>query len=247
MDNEISIYSLGGYKSYLEFAKQNPSDSDIGKIVYYYNIYEDELPKVLKGKRITDKNPSAATYNARTLDWNKDFKADTEHLPLSINPLNDDEEYLIFKAKKRPCLIIGTIDAIDVTGFPPGTQQNKAVNSFKKSYLLAPIFSCSNGTKTTSFGPYITAQIQALLYEQFFHIPKHPNDRIIKNDSIIRLDRSFCCRGLKTSDYIKLDNQVLHLIKQHLALFYNHKESISDDFVTLREMLKELYEDAYNI
>lgn len=244
MDNEINIYSLGGYDSYIEYTKQHPSDSDIGKIVYYYNIYEDELPKVLKGKRVNEKNPSAATYNARTLNWDKDFKADTEHLPLSIDTLNDDEEYLLFKAKKRPCLIMGSFDALDITGFPEGIQKNKAINSFKKSYLLAPIYSCSSSTKTTSFGPYITAQIQALLFEQFFYIPKHDKGIIINNHSVIRLDRSFWARGLKTDNYIKLDNNVLHLIKQQIALFYNHEKSVTSDFTDLRKMFKELYDEA---
>lgn len=103
---------------------------------------------------------------------------------------------------------------------------------------------CSSGTKTTSFRPFITAQIKALLYKQFFYLPKHSGNKIIKNDSIIRLDRTFWCRSLDKKNYIKLENDVLDLIKQHFALFYDHKESITKDFLELRNDFKDLYDEA---
>lgn len=228
----------------------NPYTSDdkfIGKILYHYSLYEDNNNvKVLKGQRKDSTNPSEAIYSAKILDWSKDFQEDTRHLPLTVGDCQDDEEYLIFKAKKRPVIILAEKSALDVNEIPSGVQRNKATNSFKKSYLVAPIFSCSSGEKTTSFGPFLTAKIQALFLPHFFYLM--PTHKIIKNHSIVRLDKMFWTNNLNiSSNNINLNDEVLKILYYQFKLAYDLENHPNEDIKALEEILQEQYNKQYKI
>lgn len=228
--------------SFLGAAYDDKSNSIIGKILYHYSIYEDnQNVKVLKGKRKDSANPSVATYEARNLNWDLDFKEDNTYLPLTIGDCNDDEEFLIFKAKKRPVIILAEKNALDVSKIPEGVQRNKANNAFKKSYLLAPIFSCSSGEKTTSFGPFLTAEVKSMLHDSFIYLPSHTK-RIITNPSVIRLDKMFWSNNINlNSKDIQLSVPILNVIFFQIKSLYNLSTEKYDDIKEMIEMLRQIH------
>lgn len=231
---ENTIYSLID-------AYDNKSNHNKGKIVYHYSIYEDAQAKVLKGERQNNQNPSKAKYESRPIDWSIDFKEDSRHLPLTIGSCNDDEEYLVFKAKKRPVIILAEKEALDVSKIPEGVQRNKANNAFKKSFLVAPIFSCSHGDKVTSFGPFITSQVKAMLHDNLFYIPQHES-KIILNPSIIRFDRIFWANNLNlNSSSIQLSKDTLNIIYFQLNVLFNLQSEKDSEIEEMINIVREVY------
>lgn len=227
--------------SFLGEAYDDKSNSIIGKILYHYSMYEDnQNVKVLKGKRKDSTNPSVATYEARNLDWDLDFKEDNTYLPLTTGGCNDDEEFLVFKAKKRPVIILAEKNALDVSKIPEGVQRNKANNAFKKSYLVAPIFSCSSGEKTTSFGPFLTAEIKSMLHDSFLYLP--PTKTIISNPSVIRLDKMFWSNNINfNSKDIQLSVPILNIIFFQIKSLYNLSSEKDNDIKEVIDMLREIH------
>jgi hypothetical protein len=218
--------------------------STIGTILYHYSLYEDnQTVKVLKGQRKNPQNPSVPQYESRNLNWDIDFKEDTTHLPLTIGDCSEDEEFLIFKAKKRPVIILGVKESLDVSKIPQGVQRNKANNAFRKSYLVAPIFSCSHGEKTTALGPFLTKEIKSMLHDSFLYLPPHPK-KIITNHSVIRLDKIFWTNNLNynpNSNYIHLSIPILNVIFFQIKSLFNLSGDNDSDIREMIDMLKQIH------
>ena len=148
----------------------------------------DEVPLVLDVERASPTEHEITRYEIRQIEKH-DFSSRERRLPIKRLNLEDTEELVVTKAKKRLAVIIASITSDRIDTLPDGTQKRLAKHLTKTTYLVAPLFSTSSMLEPGTFGPTLVARIRALQYPHFFCLPdkSHPG----RPRSIVRLDRVF--------------------------------------------------------
>jgi hypothetical protein len=161
----------------------------VGQIVYAPVSDTNPRHKVADVVRSNATAHDSAELRFRPVDDNTDFRQKPGRLPLAALQLGDTEELLVTKGKQRPCLVLAMSDGVPTSTLPEGAQRNKGQHAFHAVYCVAPLFSCSTGTKATAFGPVMAARIKCLMYPEFVYLTK--KEPALDCDSVARLDRIF--------------------------------------------------------
>ena len=129
----------------------------------------EEVPRVLDVDRASPADHKATTF--RVVQVDADHFKERQKLPVHGLRLGNTEEILITKAKRRPCVILSCLN----TRF----QDQRVLDEVRlKRHLqdcamtVAPIYSIATPDDTSGFQPIMTARIRALMYNQFFYLPK---------------------------------------------------------------------------
>ena len=164
-----------------------------------------------------------------------DFRRKKDRLPIAALSLGETEELLAIRAKKRPCVVIAKIDGVNPTSLPDGEQRKKALNAFDGMYLLAPIFSISNGFKETCFGSVMTARVRCMMYPEFVYAPE--SKPALESPGIIRLDRFFWSHLVACTEPcdIFLTKDILGVCWSQIQIM--NGVSPSDEYIELRGIL----------
>lgn len=196
-----------------------------------------EVPRILDVKRATPDEHWATEFEISEIN-NVHFKS-RERLPIKKLNLEESEELLIAKAKKRPAIIIAIVSTDGLKTLPDGVQKRMANHLEKCSYLVAPFYSVSSFLEPGTFGPILVARIRALQYLHFFCVPD-PNKPGVPG-SIIRLDRVFPTylgRGCESYRGLRLHEEPFEILLSQFSLLTGkgYREPL--------EMARELVQDA---
>lgn len=185
-----------------------------GRIVWHPVANLEEVPRVLEVERASPTEHYATNFQIAQMDVGH-FK-DKEKLPIKLLKLQGTEELLISKAKKRPCVVL----SLPNTGFADHSKRpeiSRKRHLWDGAVLLAPLYGIETAGDDRGFPPIMVARIKAMLYNQFFHVPKtcHLTRIGMSQESIIRLDRIFsalpAARAMHMEDY-RLSNEPLQLL-----------------------------------
>lgn len=104
-------------------------------------------------------------------------------LPVAAMPLNGNEVWVAYRAKRRPCLVLGT-SGIDV---PRGVTRGKPNHATAPTLLVAPFYGATAGAKRAGYNPEFIERVRRCEYPQFVwdHLP-HPSGE----ESVLRLDQA---------------------------------------------------------
>lgn len=232
-----SIYvsdDLSSLVTYYDTSRKSSSNIEVGQIVYTPVVYENRRQNVIEVQRSDSTSHNRTTHIFRPLVDETDFRK-KDRLPIAALSLGETEELLAIRAKQRPCLVIAKIDGVHPSTLPEGTQRNKALNAFDGMYLLAPIFSVSNGFKETCFGSVMTARVRCMMYPEFVYAP--PIKPALDVGGVIRLDRFFWSHLVAcTEPYdIFATQEILGVCWSQIQIMNGTKPS--DEYIELRDIL----------
>lgn len=142
-----------------------------------------------------------------------------QHPPNRSLDLQSDEEYLCFKAKKRPFISICPFYKIPVS--------NMVSKLFRRpATLLLPVYSLkdSEGRLKPHFTQTFYRNVASLRYNQLFFLPASTGAPI-KNESFIRFDRAFCFpRNYLEPTFAKLVEDVAEFLFEFFKAFLKQGE-----------------------
>lgn len=220
---------------YYDKSRKGGSTPDIGQIVFTPVTHNDRKPpQIADAKRSDPHSHTKADIVIRSINDKVDFRGKPDRLPLYAMSLQQTEELLVVRAKKRPCVVLARTDGVNHKTLPAG-QQGMALNAFGEAYLMAPIYSVSTAAKARSFGPVMTARVRCMMYPQFVYVPQ--SGLTIKDHGVIRLDRTFWSHLLGASE-----PQNLFLTTDTLGICWNQIRMLSGEapdtnYIELRELL----------
>lgn len=211
---------------------------DVGHFVWCPVPHLEEVPRILEVERASSETHYATRFRIVQMDGTH-FK-EKQKLPIKSLSLQDTEELLISKAKKRPCVVV----ACQNTKFndAAGTTELKGRKHLQDdSMILAPIYGTASLDDEKGFPPKMVARIRVFLYNQFFYLPKScPKNGIgIQKEGVVRLDRLFSAslnRGVVTMG-IRLTTEPLSLLMAVLRERFGAIEH--DNLKTVREILRD--------
>lgn len=239
MDQVDDISSLIDYYDKNRKASKNV---EVGQIVFTPVTFSDKRPHIFDINRESSISHNSAKHTIRLLNEKMDFKKKADRLPIHALSLGETEELFALKAKMRPCLVLAKIDGIDISSLPEGPQKNKALNAFNENYLLAPIYSVSNGFKTTMFGPIMTARIKCMMYPEFVYAPAYKD--VFKEPGVIRLDRMFWGHMIGCSEPIDafLSKEMMGICWSQISVIAG--QASAEEYAELRGLLLEFLPDS---
>lgn len=217
----------------------------VGHFVWCPVPHLEEVPRILEVERAASETHYASKFRIVQMDGTH-FK-EKRKLPIKSLTLQDTEELLISKAKKRPCIVV----ACQNTTFKDAA----AISEIRgrkhlqdESMILAPISGAASLDNENGFPPKMVARIRAFLYNQFFYLPKScPKNRIgFEKEGVTRLDRLFPAapnRGVRPMG-MRLAAEPLALLLAQLCERFGASEN--DELQTVRQLLLEtLPEDCH--
>lgn len=235
MTDLSDVEDLSALIDYYDDKRSFSGNLEVGQIVFTPVTFTERRNNIYAVRRSDSTTHDSVNFEFRSLDDSLDFKKKTDRLPIKALALGETEELLAIRAKKRPCLIIAKLDRLDNSSLPEGVQQKKALNSFDNIYLLAPIFSISSGSKTTAFGPVMTARIKCMMYPEFVYVPAHT--KTFNIPKVIRLDRMFWSHLIACTDACDtfLSKEMMGICWSQIKIIGG--ESPSQEYLDLRELL----------
>lgn len=141
------------------------------------------IPRILDVERNTPTEHEKVKFDIRNANFN-DFRLKDRVLPIKYLNLRSHEELLIYKAKRRPGIILSSCTDTFPEIMPLLKQAGKR-HLQEDSLFVIPLYSISRPNHQAGFPPQQVALIKCLKYRQFFYIPKN---RYL-DEGIARFDR----------------------------------------------------------
>ena len=177
---EDSIQAAIGPESW--WVKDPDSGIKRGSLVLAFVPYVDQIPYTIEpvGRRQPDQHHEA-TVKIGPLRTQKARR--TSNLPVAAMPLHHGEVWTAYRAKKRPCLVLGcggvAVDRNLVKGSPK--------RSTARMTMVAPYYGVDQSGNRAGYNPVFVERVRHGEYPQFFL------DRLPLNggpeESIMRLDQ----------------------------------------------------------
>ncbi len=162
---------------------------EIGQVVYTVVPDFGRKWQIYDAVRSDHQTHSSVSGTIRGVDEDKDYKPKAGRLPVFRIGLGDCVELLAMKSKMRPCVVLATADGIPDKALP-ASQRNRAREAFLyPAALVAPAYSVDTAAQPRSVTTTIAARAECLVYPQLAFLPR--SGGVIKNDSVLRLDRAF--------------------------------------------------------
>lgn len=124
-----------------------------------------------------------ATASVKVAPLKVDQPLKQTQLPVAAMPLMGKEVWVAYRAKRRPCLVLGT------SGLPVAKSltQGKPNHATAPTLLVAPYYGAVGGDKRAGYDPRFIERIRKCEYPQFVwdHLPHKSGE-----ESILRLDQA---------------------------------------------------------
>lgn len=189
----------------------------VGSIFWVPCTDVPEVPIVLQVQRASPQEHEITAFEFVEVGA-QHFKA-SDRLPIKRLNLQLHEELIVAKAKRRPCVVIAAthIPVESLATLPEGDQRRQAKHLRRRSFLVAPLYSCSTYAKTNAFGPILAARVKALWYPHLCYLPDFKGE---PPGSIARLDRVFPTmlgRGCEPSG-LRVTDEVMEVIRSQFLV-----------------------------
>ena len=153
-----------------------------GALVFAFVPYIDQVPYTFEplGRQEAERHDNAKVQVA-PLRINQPLK-ETE-LPVAAMPLHKAEVWAAYRAKKRPCLVIGSISPFISRSHTKGM----AKHSTAQTILAAPYYGATQDGRRGGYNPQFVERIRHCEYPQFFwdKLPiSGPEESIVRLDHI---------------------------------------------------------------
>lgn len=192
--------------------------------------------RIFDAERADHHTHAVVAGTIRDFDKSVDYRVKPDRLPVFRLKLDECAELLALKSKMRPCVVLATADGIPDKDLPP-SQRNIAREAFlRPATLVAPAYSVSTSYTPRSVTAAIAARAECLVYPQLMFLPR--SGGIIRNDSVVRLDRAFwttlppptelCALSLSDSRREVMHNQLITLCGR----------SPNSDYIEMVELLR---------
>lgn len=231
-----------------KFYEERPAGGgvDVGDLWWVPVAFIDQVPRMLDVERASATDHYATKFTIREVG-STDFRSKPK-LPVKLLNLEDTEELLIAKAKRRPVVILSKSLDVNVTSLP-ATEQKRAAATVGTTYLVAPLYS----PQSTSFPPAFVARIRALTYPQFACLPRL-GSQVPEAGEIVRLDRLFTSHlgrgceavaGARSGTKLRLSDEarVLLLDQRDITISGVVIPERHEAFVTVRDLAKDALPD----
>lgn len=217
---------------------------EVGQFVYTVVPDIGQTWKVFDAERADQVSHASVSGTIRNVDADKDYKPKPKRLPVFKIGLSDCVELLALKSKVRPCVVLAVADGVPDLALPP-SQRNHARAAFgHPAVLVAPVYTVSTPDQPRSVTATIAARAECLVYPQLALLPR--SGGIIKNDSLLRLDRAFwttlppptelCALSLSKHRQAILHGQILTL----------QGRQADQDYIDLVELLRDELADEHS-
>lgn len=155
-----------------------------GQLVWAHVQFFDEIPMQLIPERADAREHKSAILRAVPLRANQ-RRSEHESLPVAALPRRDGSDgFVVNRAKRRPCLILGGTEPTRVTDRDRKGQPKWSVAPFA---LAAPYYTATQQGRA-GYRPELVEKIRHVRYRQFFydHLPLNT-----EGESILRFDQAF--------------------------------------------------------
>lgn len=205
---EDCIQSIIGSTNW--WAKNNEQALCRGALIFAFAPHVDQVPYTFEpvGRTEADRH-NDAILRVSPLGVNQPLKK--TDLPVAAMPLLAGEVWAAYRAKKRPCLVIGsncpTVDKALVRGMP---------NSFTApTVLVAPYYGVDRDGRRTGYKPEFVERVRHCEYPQFvwdcLPIAGGPKESILRLDHLQPIGTHH--NSYKLSEF-KLSNQALEILDE---------------------------------
>ena len=217
-----------------------------GQLCWVPSPQPDIVPQLLEVRRADATEHNITSFTIRNIK-ETDFHRKDE-LPLHRLRLRLNEELIIQKAKRRPAIVLPTVNSIfdDIASL----LRSKGKKHLQQdSILVVPIFGIEKPDRPLGFPPIMTARIKALMYNQFFYCPKTPPG-MTPIEGVARLDRIQVIFPVQRASYnplpIRLSDDALPILMNLLREWLRVKGTSEDETYLreLKELLKETLPDS---
>ena len=106
-------------------------------------------------------------------------------LPVAGLPLHENEVWAAYKAKKRPCLVLGGTDCPEVEKY---LIRGKPKSATSNTFVAAPYFGCDHNSRRSGYNEAFIQKVRHCLYPQFFWDILPINSKST-NSSLLRFDQ----------------------------------------------------------
>lgn len=179
---EDSIQSIAGTGDWWE--RDDSKELVRGKLVWAHVQFFDEIPLQLLPIRDDDHTHKTAVVKAEPLRANQ-RRQQYEALPVAALPRRDGADgFVVNRAKRRPCLILGGAEPTQVLQRDSKGQPNWSIAPFA---IAVPYYSVAQAGRA-GYAPRLVELIRHARYRQFFYdrLPLGGSD-----ESILRFDQAF--------------------------------------------------------
>lgn len=156
----------------------------VGQICWVVTAHTDRIPMIADVERADPTELFATKFHRRRMT-EADYRV-KQRLPLKMLTLRATEELLIQRSNLRPAIVV----AGGMTVFP---DVNRALSQKGRRHLqedsivVVPVYGVEGEDHEGGFPPVMAARIRALLYRQFFFLPRTGSP--LHYEGIARLDR----------------------------------------------------------
>ncbi len=209
-----------------------------GALAYAFLPYTDQIPYGFTPKgRSNPKEHSKAEITVEPLKINQ--PVEKINLPVAAMLLSKNEVWAAYRAKKRPCLILGASNAQIEKALTKG----KPNHATAPTYIIAPYYGIQQNVNRSGYSAQFVERVRHCEYPQFFwdKLPKSGTE-----ESLLRLDHiqpiGAHYQAFNISPY-KLSDEALELIDEMLKWLI--QESIEEDGGL--SIFKALMEETFKI
>ncbi|KGM52269.1 hypothetical protein N792_03905 [Lysobacter concretionis Ko07 = DSM 16239] len=192
--------------------------------------------RVFDAQRSDQTSHASASGTIRNVEPDKDYRHKPNRLPLFKERLGDCQELLALTSKVRPCVVLAIADGIADKRLPEA-QRNRARSAFMRpAALVAPMYSVSTPNEPRSVTATIAARAECLVYPQLVFLPR--SGGIVRNDSVLRLDRAFWTTLPKPTELCALSLSQLRQAIMHGQLLTLQGRGVDQAYIDMVELLR---------
>lgn len=226
----------------IPYHRGKPENITSGQIAWVPTLIHLPHMTVMDFERATNETHTEVIFTARRIKSGDFSRAKNNKVPVPNLPVAETEEYILNRAKKRPCILIAKASL----GLDKKTIENL---TDKRSHLLVedcifiPIYSAATQDFNSGFPQKLTYRIKHFHYTHLLFLPQKPTylrseAGLAMHEGVARLDRVFAIATNPTTielTDIKIHEDYLKLINFHLKeYFLNETEPLLTEY---RELL----------
>lgn len=165
------------------WAKNKEQELCRGALIFAFAPHVDQVPYTFEPVGRTDANRhDSAILRVSPLSVNQPLKK--TDLPVAAMPLLDGEVWAAYRAKKRPCLVIGSNNPAVDQALTKGTPKN----STAPTVLVAPYYGVDRDGRRAGYKPEFVERVRHCEYPQFvwdrLPITGGPDESILRLDHL---------------------------------------------------------------
>jgi hypothetical protein len=181
-----------------------------GALIFAFVPHADQVPYAFEPAGGTDASRhDSAILRVAPLSVNQPLKK--KDLPVAAMPLSGGEVWAAYRAKQRPCLVIGSNNPAVDQALIKGTPKN----STAPTVLVAPYYGVDKDSRRAGYQPDFVERVRHCEYPQFvwdrLPIGGGPDESILRLDHLQSIGADF--NSYKLSEF-KLSDDALEIIDE---------------------------------